>query len=116
MFPAREWRYEDLTKYCQLRYGTEITPQPLALARNLGFTDLVSIGATKILFTNGLQDMWSGGSYLEDLSDTVLALNFPNGAHHSDINHVGPTENDTDDIKEGYVTITNILETWLNEI
>ena len=70
-----------------------------------------------ILFTNGMDDMWSGssselcflsafdgisiymnqlntrcciikysagGSYLEDVSDSILALNFENGAHRSD--------------------------------
>ena len=60
--------------------------------------------------------MWSGGSYLEDLSDTILALNFENGAHHSDLRTVGPGDWDTDDIKEGYVKITNILAKWLDEI
>jgi lysosomal Pro-X carboxypeptidase len=63
-----------------------------------------------------MQDMWSGGSYLEDLSDSILALNFENGAHHSDLSHVGPTEKDTDDIREGFIKITKILEKWLDEI
>ena len=116
MFPARKWTYADLTKYCQLRYGKELTPQPLALVRNLHFDDLVAAGASKILFTNGLQDMWSGGSYLEDVSDTILSLNFINGAHHSDLTHFGPSDKDTEDLKEGFVEITNILEKWLEEI
>ena len=116
MFPTRKWTYDDLTKYCLLRYGEEVTPQPFALATNLGFSDLIGIGASHILFTNGLQDMWSGGSYLEDVSDTIIALNFENGAHHSDLSHVGPSENDTDDIRDGFVEITSILEKWLNEI
>jgi len=116
MFPTREWTYEDLTKYCQLRWGKEITPTPFALVTNLGFADLVKTGTSRILFTNGLQDMWSGGSYLEDVSDSILALNFENGAHHSDLSHVGPSDNDTEDIREGFVQITDILETWLDEI
>ena len=60
--------------------------------------------------------MWYGGSYTEDLSDMILALNFENGAHHSDLSHVGPTDADTDDIKEGYVKIQNILEKWQGDI
>ncbi|KAL3757170.1 hypothetical protein ACHAWU_004602 [Discostella pseudostelligera] len=116
MFPPRKWTYKDLTEYCHLRYGEKVVPQPFALVRNTGFDDLVRANASHILFTNGMQDMWSGGSYLEDLSDTILALNFENGAHHSDLSHVGPSENDTEDIREGFVKITNILETWLHEI
>ncbi|KAL9186163.1 hypothetical protein ACHAXT_005401 [Thalassiosira profunda] len=116
MFPTRKWTLEGLTEYCQMRYGEKVTPQPYALVRNMSFDDLVGIGASHILFTNGLQDMWSGGSYLEDLSDTILALNFENGAHHSDLTHAGPGDDDTDDIREGYVKITNILEKWLGDI
>jgi hypothetical protein len=116
MFPPRKWTYKDLTEYCHLRYGEKVVPQPFALVRNTGFDNLVDTNATHILFTNGLQDMWSGGSYLEDLSDTILALNFENGAHHSDLSHVGPSDDDTDDIREGFVTITHVLERWLDEI
>ncbi|KAL7432841.1 hypothetical protein ACHAXH_006104 [Discostella pseudostelligera] len=116
MFPPRKWTYKDLTEYCHLRYGEKVVPQPFALVRDTGFDDLVRANASHILFTNGMQDMWSGGSHLEDLSDTILALNFENGAHHSDLSHVGPSENDTEDIREGFVKITNILEKWLHEI
>ena len=116
MFPPREWTYDRLAKYCRSRYGTEVSPRPYALVEDFGFDDLVGNGASRILFTNGMRDMWSGGSYTEDLSDTILALNFENGAHHSDLSHVGPTDADTDDIKEGYVKIQNILERWLEDV
>jgi hypothetical protein len=81
-----------------------------------GFDDLVKQGASRILFTNGLQDMWSGGGILKDLSDSLLAITFENGAHHSDLTHEGPTDKDTEDIKEGFVLITDILGRWLDEI
>jgi len=116
MFPTRRWTYEGLTKYCQDRYGKDVVPQPYALVRNLGFDDLIAKGASRILFTNGMQDMWSGGSYLESLSDSIIALNFENGAHHSDLSHVGPSQYDTEDIRSGFITITNILSKWLDEI
>ncbi|EED90887.1 hypothetical protein THAPSDRAFT_29166 [Thalassiosira pseudonana CCMP1335] len=118
MFPKRKWTYEGLTKYCQSRYGSEVTPQPYALVEDMGFDDLVGKGASRILFTNGLQDMWSGASYLETVSEAneILSLNFENGAHHSDLSHVGPSDNDSEDIRLGFVKITNILAKWLDEI
>jgi len=116
MFPYRTWTYDDLTEYCQLRYGEGIVPQPLALVRDLGFDDLVKSNASRIIFTNGKQDMWSGASYVEDVSDTILALNFENGAYHSDLSHVGPSDTDTEDIREGFAGITDILGRWLGEI
>ena len=116
MFPPRKWTYKHLTTYCQLRYGKKVIPQPYELVKNFGFDDLVGNGASRILFTNGMQDMWYGGSYTEDLSDTILALNFENGAHHSDLTHIGPQDDDTDDIKEGHIRIKQILEEWLDDI
>ncbi|KAL3782820.1 hypothetical protein ACHAWO_005733, partial [Cyclotella atomus] len=116
MFPTRKWTYAALTEYCQGRYGKEVKPKPHALVDEWHFDDLVGQGASRILFTNGMQDMWSGGSYLENVSDSILALNFENGAHHSDLSHIGPSDKDTDDIRLGFVQITNILAGWLDEI
>jgi pimeloyl-ACP methyl ester carboxylesterase len=114
MFPAHNASYEDLTKECLESFG--ITPRPRELADMWGFDDLVARGASRILFTNGAQDMWAGGSILTNLTDTLLALNFENGAHHSDLSHQGPTESDTPDIMAGYEQISEILANWLEEI
>ena len=114
MFYPHDWTLSEQEDDCQVSFG--VSPKPGALANALGFRDLVKAGASRILFTNGLQDMWSGGSYLENVSDSILALNFENGAHHSDLSHVGPSDKDTDDIKAGFVQITYILSQWLDEI
>jgi hypothetical protein len=114
MFYPHDWTLNSQEDYCQVTFG--LTPKPHALADALGFDDLIKAGASRILFTNGMQDMWSGGSYLENVSDSILALKFENGAHHSDLSHVGPSDKDTDDIKAGFVEITNILAGWLDEI
>jgi lysosomal Pro-X carboxypeptidase len=116
MFPQRKWTLENLTKYCQRRYGKEVTPQPYKLVVDFGIDDLVREGASRILFTNGMKDLWFGGSHVKSLSDSIIALNFKNGAHHSDLTHRGPSEEDTDDIKHGFATITNILQSWLGQI
>jgi hypothetical protein len=115
MFIEREWTLEWLTEHCASR-GFGVTPQPYHLVDKWGFNDLVGNGASRILFTNGLNDGWSVLSILEDLSDSLPVLNFPNGAHHSDLSHEGPSEQDTDDIKAGFVRIAEILASWLDEI
>lgn len=111
MFPPHNATYEELNKHCQARFG--MTPHPYKLVNEWDFDDLSN--ASYILFANGLQDMWAGGSILEDVSETVIAFNFENGAHHSDLSHEGPTDADTDDIKQGFVDIANTLELWLEQ-
>jgi len=115
MFVEREWTLEWLTKHCESR-GFGVEPQPYRLVDQWGFNDLVGNGASRILFTNGLNDGWSVLSILEPLSDSLPVINFPNGAHHSDLSHEGPSDADTDDMKLGFVEIANILGIWLDEI
>lgn len=99
MFPERSWTMEWLEQHCQLRFG--VIPDPYKLVHEWMFDDLEHLGATHILFTNGLNDGWSVGGITQNISDTLLVLNFDNGAHHSDLSAVGPSDRDTLDIQHG---------------
>jgi pimeloyl-ACP methyl ester carboxylesterase len=114
MFPDRPWSLDWLADHCQTRFGA--APQPDSLRQRWHIDDIVQTGATRILFTNGLNDGWSVSGIATNLSDTLLALNFPNGAHHSDLSGVGPTADDTEDIKDGFEQIRSILSTWLGDL
>jgi len=111
MFPAKPASYDHLFQHCRQRFG--VTPRPYELNDKYNFADLTD--QSYILFTNGMQDMWMGGGFTQNVSDTVVAINFPNGAHHSDLSHVGPTERDSEDVKAGFVQIQNTIEQWLHE-
>jgi hypothetical protein len=114
MFPTRPWTQEWLTHHCQSRFG--ISPQPNLLASKWHFDNLMETNVTRILFTNGLLDGWSVGGILTNISDSIVSLNFPNGAHHSDLSHQGPSAQDTWDIRQGFDKIEQLLGKWLQEI
>jgi hypothetical protein len=114
MFPPREWTMEWMTNHCQSRFG--VTPKPLSLVKRWYFDDLTHGKHSNILFTNGLNDGWSVSGIQTNLSSSLVALNFPNGAHHSDLSHQGPSDHDTADIKEGFQQVRTILATWLGEL
>jgi hypothetical protein len=114
MFVPRVWSLGWLTHHCRSRFG--VTPRPLEIVEKWHFDELVVSNASHILFTNGLKDGWSVSGIQTNLSETLIALNFPSGAHHSDLSHLGPSENDTEDIIEGYRAITRILGQWLYEL
>lgn len=77
---------------------------------------LVAKEANHILFTNGLNDGWSVSGIQKNLSDTLVAMNFPNGAHHSDLSVRWPSKDDTVDIQQGFVQMTALLGKWLSEL
>jgi hypothetical protein len=114
MFPQRPWTMEWLVEHCQLRFG--VLPDPYKLVREWKFDDLQAAGATHILFTNGLNDGWSVGGIKQNISETLLVLNFENGAHHSDLSAMGPSDSDTPDIKHGFLQIRLILKGWLDTL
>ena len=114
MFPYREWTLEWLTEHCLDRF--DVTPDPYKLVKEYHFDDLVGQGATKILFTNGLNDLWSAGSYLEALSKDLPVVNMNLGAHHSELRYTNEYNKDTEDVRRGHEEITRILSEWLDEI
>lgn len=114
MFPPRDWSLSWLNRHCQQRFG--VTPQPLELVHRWKFDQLVQTNVTRILFTNGLKDGWSVGAIQQNLSASLIALNFPNGAHHSDLSGRGPSPDDTKDIQQGFRSVIQILGEWLQEV
>jgi Serine carboxypeptidase S28 len=115
MFPERDWTIDWLTSHCQSRF--DYTPVETALVDEFHFDDLYN--TTRLLFTNGLQDGWSVASITaenENEMPGVQVVNMENGAHHSDLSHMGPTDEDTPDVKTAHVVIGDLVETWLNEV
>jgi len=113
LFPPETVSVEDISKGCEKRFGIEA--RPTAMVDEWDYINKLNT-TSHILFVNGEQDMWAGGSFMYNISDTVLAINLPNGAHHSDLSHGGPSDEDTPDVKAAYIQIENILAKWLNDI
>lgn len=118
MFLPRPFSYKWHKENC-LRRFPGMTVNPYRLRDEWGFSNLTS--ASRIFFANGMNDGWSAASITEiskaeELCD-LSVINFPNGAHHSELKSGPyPNPNETQDILEGYQTVTDILSSWLDEI
>ncbi|GAX20740.1 dipeptidyl-peptidase II [Fistulifera solaris] len=114
MFYPREFSYEWLEDHCAARFPG-FHWNPMRLQNEWNFDQME--GASNIVFTNGMNDGWAvTGSFLHDLSDTVLAINIEDGAHHSDLGPKYPNDDDTIAVKNAQQQVMDILEKWLNEI
>lgn len=121
MMLPRPFDLDWLDAHCQARFG--VSPEPYRMVDEWHFDDLVGNGGSYILFTNGLNDGWSPLSYTEDLSDTIVALNMPSGAHHSDLNHVRQWEScgtepgqECEDVIAVQREIPIILGKWIDDV
>lgn len=120
MFPPREWTDRWLATHCRARFG--VTPSPRELVSAWGFDreGLLAQGASRILFTNGLNDGWSAGGFLTNLSveRDLLVLNMENGAHHSELGHSRPcpSPGDTPDVLAARAQAATLLERWRREV
>jgi pimeloyl-ACP methyl ester carboxylesterase len=111
MFPPIVWSLQWLQTHCQTRFGVQ--PQPRVLADLWGFDHLAEMGASKIIFTNGLNDGWSAGGIQQDLSPSLVAINMHNGAHHSDLSHSPPSPTDTQDVVDARLQVASLISKWL---
>ena len=92
---------------------TTLAREAEALARGAARDDVDMNMASRIIFTNGLNDGWSVGGVLRNLSETLLAFNMPNGAHHSDLSHNWPSDADTQDVRDARAAIEAQLAEWV---
>jgi len=114
IFPARPWTLSWLSEHCASRFGPNNgVPRPRMLADLWGFDRLQEVGASHIVFTNGMTDGWSVGGVTSNLSDTLVAINIEDGAHHSDLSHLMPSDADTPAVKAARIDVATLLGTWL---
>ena len=69
------------------------------------------VGDDRFLSSNGKLDPWSGGGVLTSLSESLVAVVIPSGAHHLDLRASNPA--DPDDVKKARNVHRQNIENWL---
>eukprot|EP00301_Raphidiophrys_heterophryoidea_P018504 c34_g1_i1.p1 GENE.c34_g1_i1~~c34_g1_i1.p1 ORF type:complete len:505 (-),score=128.97 c34_g1_i1:85-1554(-) len=111
MFPPRNWTAQDLVDHCQATFS--IQPRPTWLQTWFG-GDAIANTTSHIIFSNGLLDPWASGGYLQDLSETLVTVIIPEGAHHLDLR--GSDVNDPESVIVARQKEVSILKQWLAEL
>jgi hypothetical protein len=115
MFLPRAFSLDWLMVHCKSRFN--IQPQPRLLADLWGFDEHRLPHVTDhIVFTNGLNDGWSAGGIVQNISDTLLAFNAETGAHHSDLSHNWPSSSDTPDVLLMREQVASVITGWIEQL
>nr|AIA26578.1 serine protease [Cicer arietinum] len=114
MFPPYEFNYLSFEEECFKNFG--VKPRPKWITTEFGGHNIhaaLKKFGSNIIFSNGLLDPWSGGSVLQNISESIVSLVTQEGAHHLDLR--ASTENDPDWLIEQRATEIKLIEGWINE-
>eukprot|EP01008_Symbiontida_sp_HLA12_P000193 NODE_1190_length_645_cov_265.243295_g1181_i0.p2 GENE.NODE_1190_length_645_cov_265.243295_g1181_i0~~NODE_1190_length_645_cov_265.243295_g1181_i0.p2 ORF type:complete len:113 (+),score=9.62 NODE_1190_length_645_cov_265.243295_g1181_i0:126-464(+) len=112
MFPRIPFNLTWLDWHCNRRFG--IPSRPHWMEFLVGVDNFARTGATRIIFSNGMQDPWHVGGVLRSLSPTLVAVIMENGAHHVDLRGSDPA--DTPDVIEARHREQATITEWLKEL
>ncbi|CAN6374142.1 unnamed protein product [Urochloa humidicola] len=112
--PPWPFNFTDVVASC--RNATGLPPRPYWIETEFGGYDIGNVlkrSASNIIFFNGLRDPWSTGGVLKSISDSIIALVEPKGAHHVDLRF--SSEDDPDWLKKVRAKETRIIARWLKQ-
>jgi len=109
MFFEDPFDYPGYVEYCNEAYN--ITPRPFMLEMLYGAKKLDQF--SKIIFSNGELDPWSGGGVTYNVSDTVLAIVIEDAAHHLDLRGANPADPQT--VVDARNFEKKYIQLWIDE-
>ncbi|CAL1371970.1 unnamed protein product [Linum trigynum] len=114
MFPPYDFLYSDYEQDCWRTFS--VLPRPRWVTTEFGGHDIRTALRTfgsNMIFSNGLLDPWSGGSVLQNVSDTIIALVTEEGAHHIDLRPSTP--GDPDWLIQQRATEIKLIRGWIDD-
>ncbi|XP_054580661.1 lysosomal Pro-X carboxypeptidase isoform X2 [Eptesicus fuscus] len=81
MFEPHLWDLKAFSDDCFKQWG--VKPRPSWITSMYGGKNISS--HTNIIFSNGDLDPWSGGGVTKNITNTLVAIVIPEGAHHLDL-------------------------------
>ncbi|PIN03291.1 Lysosomal Pro-Xaa carboxypeptidase [Handroanthus impetiginosus] len=114
MFPPSSFSYKGYADDCFKMY--RVRPRQHWITTEFGGNNIELVlkrFGSNIIFSNGLQDPWSRGSVLKNISSSIVALVVKDGAHHTDLRSA--TRGDPDWLIQQREQEVEIIKKWISE-
>ncbi|XP_040195902.1 lysosomal Pro-X carboxypeptidase [Rana temporaria] len=109
MFEPQKWDFETYSDECYKQWG--VRPREKWITTIYGGKNISS--ASNIIFSNGDLDPWSAGGVKQSLSDSLVAILIPDGAHHLDLRSNSPY--DPRSVIEARALEVAYMKKWIEE-
>ncbi|XP_037232844.1 lysosomal Pro-X carboxypeptidase isoform X1 [Falco biarmicus] len=88
MFEPQKWDFDAFSDQCYRFWG--VRPRPSWILSMYGGKNISSY--SNIVFSNGGLDPWSAGGVTQNITDSLVAIVIPDGAHHLDLRSRNPLD------------------------
>ncbi|XP_048227482.1 lysosomal Pro-X carboxypeptidase isoform X2 [Ricinus communis] len=114
MFPPSGYDYKEFAEECKKKFG--VMPRQHWITTEFGgkrIDKVLKRFGSNIIFSNGMQDPWSRGGVLKNISSSIIAIVTKKGAHHVDFRSA--TKDDPNWLKEMRKQEIQIIGRWIDE-
>uniref|UniRef100_A0A4W6C4T5 Lysosomal Pro-X carboxypeptidase n=1 Tax=Lates calcarifer TaxID=8187 RepID=A0A4W6C4T5_LATCA len=94
MFEPEEWNFQAFSDECNAMFGV----RPRADWAGIVYGGKDIIAHSNIIFSNGGLDPWSAGGVTYNITDSLISIMIPDGAHHLDLRY--SNDNDPPSVRE----------------
>ncbi|XP_077467535.1 lysosomal Pro-X carboxypeptidase [Stigmatopora argus] len=109
MFEPGEWNFQAFSDECHAMFG--VRPRADWAGVVFGGKDIAS--HSNIIFSNGGLDPWSSGGVTRNLSDSLVAVLIPEGAHHLDLRSAN--DMDPPSVREARALELSYFKKWIKQ-
>ncbi|XP_041357305.1 lysosomal Pro-X carboxypeptidase-like [Gigantopelta aegis] len=107
MFEPSEWNFTAYSEGCYKQF--KVKPREYWIIEQYNGKNIKDTG--NIIFSNGLYDPWSSGGVMQSLTNTMISIQIPYGAHHLDLRFANA--HDTSSVRAARTQEKNIIRLWL---
>ncbi|XP_062983931.1 lysosomal Pro-X carboxypeptidase [Elgaria multicarinata webbii] len=109
MFEPQKWDFHAYSEECYKTWG--VRPRPSWIPTFYGGKNISA--HSNIIFSNGGLDPWSGGGVTRNITNTLVAIMIPEGAHHLDLRSNSPY--DPDSVLQARLLEVHYMRLWLQQ-
>ncbi|KAM4682289.1 lysosomal Pro-X carboxypeptidase isoform 1-T1 [Amazona ochrocephala] len=109
MFEPQKWDFDVLSEECYRLW--RVRPRPSWILSMYGGKNISS--HSNIIFSNGGLDPWSAGGVTQNISDSLVAIVIPDGAHHLDLRSRNPL--DPKSVQQARALEICYMKQWIKE-
>ncbi|XP_010782352.1 lysosomal Pro-X carboxypeptidase [Notothenia coriiceps] len=109
MFEPEEWNFQAFSDECYAMFG--VRPRADWAGTVYGAKDIAS--HSNIIFSNGGLDPWSSGGVTHNITDSLVSIMIPDGAHHLDLRY--SNAQDTAPVRHARALEVKYFREWISQ-